>query len=253
MKRSRSLPGFVSFLYWLTLVCPLASEADLGLPTMQAVCRISLKSGENIEGLIVVGTGFDDSHIDTNGFYILLEHRHGKVEFVRPFIFNHAQWKISFKETPGENWMGLNAQIKKVYFLRDVTSRNYFNNEKKMVEDKHHEVVEGEKVLKLKRTIMQHSEYELLDFISIYLEVPQELYLESVAKIKPKTIRIENVVEFQLLKDPGKRWLEKIAEAKDKFWKLNAADETGDIQAPDWFHEIVKSLGEYKGFKPWRE
>lgn len=57
----------------LLCIIPYITWADLGLPSVHAVCEIRLKDGRVIEGVILAARGGYVRHCDTNGFYYIYE------------------------------------------------------------------------------------------------------------------------------------------------------------------------------------
>ena len=224
-----------------------------------AICRITLKDGKTIEGVILVGNGGYQRYLDTNGFYIIVDNPpHGKLK--RAILFNlRFEGILPFK---GKMFRGQStstiptlANNPQVYYLHDITTKIHYYKETKVEEN----LEKDKKPLILKRKISHDLVYELLDHIPVYPKLPDVIHLESgyiqKEKIKPILVPMIQVEKFELLRDPPQKWLDDIAE-KTRTWakKYGTCDDC--VLLVEWYHELVKKPKEERRyfeemFKKW--
>jgi len=241
------------------ILSPLHVFGDMGHPDIQAICRIILKDGKTIEGILLVGKGGYQRYLDTNGFYIIADNPpHGQLK--RAVLFNlRFQGIMPFK---GKIFRGNSissnptlANNPEVYYLHDITSKTHYIHETKIEENLEKDI----KPLILKRKITHDLIYELLDHIPVYPKLPDVIHLESgyqqKEKIKPILVPVIQIEKFELLRDPPRTWLDDITE-KTRTWdkKYGTCDDC--VLLVEWYHELVKKPKkerEYfeKSLKPW--
>lgn len=231
----------------------------MGLPDIQAVCRITLKDGKTVDGILLVGKGGYQRYLDTNGFYIIAENPpYGHLK--RAVLFNlRFQWIMPFKGKAKQGGSTSTnptlANNPRVYYLHDITSKNYYTDDTKIKE-----TLKQEKSRQiLKRKITHDLIYELLDYIPVYPELPDVIHLKSGYQqkkaITPIGIPVIQIEKFEILRNPPRKWLDDIAE-KTRTWdqKYGTCDDC--VLLVEWYHELVKkakSQREYVegAFKPW--
>lgn len=248
----------VSFV-WLFLY-PFGVTGDMGNSDIQAICRISLKDGETVEGVLLMGRGGYQRYLDTHGFYIVVNNPpHGQLK--RAVLFDlRFQGIMPFK---GKQFRGGGtstnptlAKNPRVYYLHDITSKKHYIHETKVEEN----LEKDKKPLVLKRRITHDLVYELLDYVPVFLKLPDVIHLESgyIQKemITPVRVPVEKIEKFELLGNPPQRWLDDIAE-KTRTWdhKYGKCDDC--VLLVEWYHELVKKPKDdrdyfQKTFKPWK-
>jgi hypothetical protein len=241
------------------ILSPKQILGDMGNSDIQAICRITLKDGKTIEGVILVGKGGYQRYLDTNGFYIIVDNPpHGKLK--KAILFNlQFEGILPFK---GKRFQGGStstnptlAKNPQVYYINDITAKTHYIHETKV-----EEILQKEKKpLILKRKISHNLVYELLDHIPVYTRLPDVIHLESgfqqKEKIKPILVPMIQVEKFVLLRNPPQKWLDDIAE-KTRTWvkKYGTCDDC--VLMVEWYHELIKKPAadrEYyeKTFKKW--
>lgn len=230
----------------LVVLLATSSYADLGLFDVQSICKATLKNGNIIEGFILIGSGGHKKYYDTNGFYIVADNK-----FKDAVLFNIDFKAIEpFKGTvytaDGSHSWGSWFKNPKVYYLRDVTSRKYQYKQTEITEK-----VFGKNNNILKRDIIHHMEYELIEHIPIYTQLPKELYLNSEnISVKPILLNVNDIERFELIREPSRHWIEQISKVENA-WKKAHPDETEETMPPNWFHKIIKDEAFKDLFKPW--
>jgi hypothetical protein len=248
-----------TFVISIALLISSPILADMGLPDIQAICRITQKDGKTIEGILLMGKGGYQRYLDTNGFYIIAEnppHRQLK----RAVLFSlRFQAIMPFK---GKVMRGRStstnptlANNPRVYYLHDITSKKHYTDDTKIEET----LKQNKNLLILERKITHDLVYELLDHIPVYPKLPDVIHLESGHQqketIKPLMVPVIQIEKFELLRNPPRKWLDDIAE-KTGTWdqKYGTCDDC--VLLVEWYHELVKKpekQQEYveKAFKPW--
>lgn len=238
---------------------PLFVLGDLGHPDIQAICRITLKDGNTIEGILLLGKGGYQTYLDTNGFYIIVDNPpHSQLKMAILFTLNF-EGIMPFK---GKLFHGGSistnptlANNPHVYYLHDITSKIHYIHETKIEENFH----KDKNPLLLKRKITHDLIYELLEHIPVYLILPEVIHLESgyqsKEKIEPMMVPVHQIEKFELLKNPPQKWLDEIAE-KTRTWDKKFATCDDCVLMVEWYHELVKKTKEdreyfEKSFKKW--
>ena len=224
-----------------------------GQNSIQGICKIQLKNGKIIEGVILVAGGGWVEYCDTNGFYLI--NKNGNEEpklFDKNFI--EIQPSKGSKTDAGNGYFVAEWDSSvKVYFLHDITSKKYYYGDTETT--KITEIVkDDQKPLILKRDIVHHFVYELLTYVTIYTEIPKELFVnrENISST-PMKIEIIDIDKFELIRNPNIEWLDLIA-SKEKAWRKENPDTLGESHPPSWFHDVIKrkELEKEHPFKPWK-
>jgi len=224
---------------------------DMGLPDIQAICRITQKDGKVIEGVLLMGKGGYQRYLDTNGFYIIAENPpHGHLK--RAVLFNlQFQVILPFKgkvmrggSTSTNPTLANNPQV---YYLHDITSNNYYTDDTKIEET----LKQDKNPLILERQITHDLIYELLDHIPVYPKLPDVIHLKSGSQqketITPIRVPVIQIEKFELLRNPPQKWLDDIAE-KTRTWdqKYGTCDDC--VLLVEWYHELAKNPKKQRGY-----
>ena len=243
------------FLFCFLMLISEVSFADC-LPDVLSVCKIELRDGKTIEGIIIVGQGGYNRYYDTNGFYLMLNQKIEKVLLFNPDFYAIQPYKgiVELSPTEKSGW-GPAAKKKgwfenpKIYYLHDITSEKLQGldfTEVKVTAD-----TLGSSIV-LKRDIVHHIYYELLDYIPVFEEVPRDLYLGQDISIQPLKVSTRDVERFELVLEPSQKWLDQITSALGEWTKKRQQEENFEVPSPDWFHQIRREKEKYKDFfKPW--
>jgi hypothetical protein len=241
--------------------------ADLGNPDLQALCRVTLKDGTVIEGALLAARGGYQRYWDLNGFYITENPVRVDSDFKLPVPFD-------FEFLTLEPWTGMrtfarggsggfNYEGRKpaVYFLEDITSRELYYEETKIVEV--FEPGKDQAPGTLRRTITTSNIYVLHESVQVFTEIPDGVYLRAdareslsgymqVAPAKVKLVPVRDMAKFELLHQPPQAWLAAIAAKQARLEKALVKCEECEYLFPVWYHEVVKASEEYRRLlKPW--
>jgi hypothetical protein len=237
------------------MIVPEVSFADC-LPDVLSVCKIELRDGKTIEGVIIVAQGGYNRYYDTNGFYLVLNQKIEKVLLFNPDFYAIQPYKgiVELSPTSKTGW-GLAAKKKgwfenpKIYYLHDITLEKYQGlneTEVKVIADT------LDSSIVLKRDIVHHIAYELLDYIPVFTEVPRDLYLGQDISIQPLRVYTKDVERFELVLEPSQKWIDQITSAASEWTKKHQLEENFEVPPPDWFHQIRQEKEKYENyFKPW--
>jgi len=240
------------FLFFFLWISPVVSFSD-GLSDVLSVCRIELRDGRTIEGVVWVAQGGYNRYYDTNGFYIKLDPATEKVVLFITDFYAIAPYKGIVWRTPEEmtGW-GLAAKNKarlenaQVCYLHDVTSKKYqTGNATEVIETV--DTLDSSTVLK--RDIVYHNIYELLDYIPVFTEVPGELYVGQSITVEPIRVPTKDVLRFILVLEPSQKWLEQIDSAVAEWTKKHQSEENFEVPLPVWFHQIIREREKYVEMK----
>ena len=243
----------VSFLLVFGSVCAFADAGPS--PDVQAVCKVTLKNGQVVEGIILVATGYflspdDQSYYNTNGFLLTFDNGEKM-----PVLFN-ADFKAiephkgRVRDPKGRESTRTDP-LTKVFFLHDVTPRSGWGSYET---DLNENIVGGQPgtALLLRREIIHHIDYELLDSVPVFATIPKELFLRFAdPSVKPVLINVNDIDTFELYREPPKKWLDRIARA-EKAWRERHSDPMDETFPPRWYHRYVKLEGTARMFKPWK-
>ena len=243
----------ISFLFFFGSVCAFADAGPS--PDLQGVCKITLKNGQTVEGVILVGTGGYlspdvQSYYNTNGFFLVFENGQRM-----PVLFNGEFKAIEPNKgrvrgsNAGENIPA--GKVTQMFFLHDVTPGTSFDSYQTAITEEILPKETGTDLL-LRREIIHRIDYELLDAIPVFTTIPEELYLRREhLSVKPVLIKITEIDTFELYREPPQEWLDRIARI-EKAWIERHPDPTCETFPPFWYHSYVKHEGAAKMFKPWR-
>ncbi len=221
------------------------AKADVGDPTLQAVCKITMKNGKTVEGFITVGLGGING-IWMNGFNVKVN---GEEVFNRQVFFD-----LGFR------FFGVNDSSiyhtyqfeyakghKTIKFLQWVDHMSIHNPTKTLVD-------------KDSLIIIKHIErhYLLKDTLIIYTDLPLNTYLDTIdfwqtpnKKINTIEVAVNDIIKFELVEKPDSNWLHKITLAKNEWEARLLVDTgTGDYQPAGWFHEFIANKELYDYYNP---
>lgn len=243
------------FLFFFLWIAPVVSFSD-GLSDVLSVCKIELRDGKTIEGVIIVAHGGYNRYYDTNGYYLVLNQKIEKVVLFSTDFYAIQPYKGIVELSPNSKtgW-GLEAKKKgwfetpKIYYLHDISLEKLQGmnfTEVKATAD-----TLDSKIL-LKRDIVHHNVYELLDYIPVFTEVPRDLYLGQDISIEPLRVYTKDVERFELVLEPSQKWIDQINSGVSEWTKKHQVEENFEVPLPDWFHQIRQEKEKYKVFfKPW--
>ena len=194
-------------------------RADLGAPTIQAICKVTLKDGKIVEGIISFGSGGYEYNYRPHGFCFV--HDNGTKQLI---LYN-----FSFQKFTPENYGAFRDGSAKLYYAQNVTSHGNLQPTFEF----------NEKERTLIKTSLDKDEYKLLDEMIMYKKLPLSLYVglsrnNEDEKIKVKISEIKSV---EILEEPGKGWLDVIEIARKK--RELDKDAWEDYMEPVWYHEII--------------
>ena len=248
----------LSFVF--LLIMPVISHADMGLQDVQAVCKIELKNGKTIEGVILVARGGYNRHYDTNGFYLVINNETVKVILFNTDFYAIQPYKGIVENSPTrKSGWGLTWKRKgelentRTYYLRDISSLHYPSVDQTEIKETTDTVKidPSDSLILLKRDIIHHIAYELLDYVPIFREVPPELFLEVTSSNIALRVATKEIERFELVLEPSPKWLDQISNVTQT-WIEARRDKVEAIIPPVWFHEIMKEMDNYKDlFKLW--
>lgn len=197
-------------------------QADLGLSTIQAVCKITLKNGESYEGFVTLAEGGYLNYYLSNGFCII-----DKTEKYREILFD-----LDIEKLHNAINHNINSKDKKTLFLLNITRQGNHKKEQEIY-------LRGEnQVLETRITNIQN--YILQDTLLIYKTLPHFLLLNRGEFTNEEIIKISvsDILTFEFMTNPSEKWLNEI-EIKTK--QLFSEEVSADYVAPLWLHEIVKN------------
>ncbi|KJR41269.1 secreted protein [Candidatus Magnetoovum chiemensis] len=240
MRPSHTLKILISLAVFINLLLAFSLYADMGKPSVQALCRITLNSGGAVEGFIFLGRGGYQRYIDTNGFLII--HDTEKVKGINQIIFFNLNlnavepYNLRIYDLNGVSAVnGLRDSIK-IYYLQDVTiAKNYKGDIENVKIDKHSVPPT------MTKTITHESVYELLDYVPIHRKLPDIIHLENSEQleIKPEKIPVKNIKRFELLKEPSKKWLDMIS-SKESTWNDKYGNCDDCVLMVEWYHVLAR-------------
>lgn len=242
-------------LFFLLSVMPVSSFAD-GLSDVLSVCKIELKDGKTIEGIVWVAQGGYNRYYDTNGFYIRPNPKTEKVVLFNPdfYAIQPQNGIVELSPTQKTRW-GFAAKKKdffekpQIYYLHDVTSTRYQAANAVSVTAAADTL---DSLIVLKRDIIQHNVYELMDYIPVFPEVPREWYVGGDITVQPLRVYTIDVERLELVSEPSQKWLDQINSTVNEWTKKHQELENFEVPLPVWFHQVIQEKEKYKNlFKSW--
>lgn len=223
------------FLIFVTLIMTfMVVKADLGDPTIQAVCRITLTNGRVVEGFTTLGRG-GYYGIWTNGFYF--ESRDGGKQ---PVLFSLLFKSVEMTEPGTYNVLDRNdggfgfQRTQKFYYMEWEETPSIYKLNKVKLES-------SESTLALIISSNLEKKYKLLDTITLYLELPSMTYLDTEEKVRTLKVSTKDIVLFEFVSNPSEHWESEIKKKSMKAYEIcNGPDSSGDFWAASWYHDIIK-------------
>ena len=141
------------------------------------------------------------------------------------------------------NWV---PTAKEIYFLAYVEKRGAYT----LKEDKY--VVEDSEGLSFVKSRDESVRYRMFKELPLFTELPTFLHLSYNDTILQKhLVPMNDIISFELLKDPDERWIKEIEEKTKECHKIVFTPESsGDYLGPTWYHELIKDS---KKFNIWKE
>ena len=199
-------------------------DFDLGLPEIQAVCKVTLNDGKTIEGFITFGTGGYDYMYRRHGFCRLYEN--GEREII--------SYEFPFKLLSYYRYGNHQTGTKKLYYAENIAQGSGMGKHTKK------NFNEKQKTLTITKTDVE--KYRLLDEMVMYKKIPLDLFLayKKNNESEKVTIKMSEIKSIELLKKPSESSIEIIKKARERQGKAEEEDEYWlDYQPPVWYHEII--------------
>ena len=209
------------------------AKADLGDPTIQSVCKITLSNGKTIEGLITLGYGGYYGNW-MNGFYFeCYEQIKYKYERKQFFTLHFKSFvKIDSTYSFGDEASAL-RNCRKIKFLQWVISPSIYQMQK-FYYDTSGIVDTARMITHIER------KYLALDSLTMYFEIPSTTYLNTIDSAKYQKISVSDIVKFELIEQPAQKWIDMIASTNKKAQeRYNGENSSGDFLEAAWYHEIL--------------
>lgn len=234
MKKTLFLIGLVIvFNSW-------SLSVDVGVPSINAICKVSLKNGNIKEGIIcIVIGGYEGYH--KNGF----GRNYSDSEYFTYDLFSVTDYVSGAKGPFTRNSNTGEEKYPDYYFMASQYSAG------------------GNLVSTFNDTTMEHTvtlsttyKYLALKRFNIYEELPLSLYLpregdtlqlEEVGNLKRSEINVNDIKQFELIVNPEEKWLRVIKDARNRIY--NSGEAWEDYQEPLWYHEIRKDPVLFNEFK----
>jgi len=211
----------------ILIFAALMAKADLGPPSIQAICRVTTSDGKTYEGFVTLIIGGLHG-IHQNGFYLYED--------------DHYNWTVFFDyefnklERTGKTKYRIGTFVpdaKEIYFLACVWDKdNYWLTETKQ------KTREKNENFLITKTVIQRK-YMMLDTLPLFTELPKYLHLDyKDNNLKRFNIPMRDIVSFEVVLQPTGSLLNEI-EKKRKIC-FAEPDPTGDFVEPTWVHELIK-------------
>ena len=100
---------------FLSLALIGTTKADLGAPTIQAICKVTLKDGKTVEGIITFGPGGYDYNYRPHGFCFV--HDRGTKQL--------KLYNFSFRRLTPANNGDHRAGTSKLYYVENISKQRY--------------------------------------------------------------------------------------------------------------------------------
>jgi hypothetical protein len=209
------------FFILLIFTSEKPTEFDLGVPEIQAVCKVTLNDGKTIEGFITFGTGGYEYKYRPHGF--CFEHDNGTKQL---FLYD-LKFNLSNLESYGSYRNG----TAKLCYVKNISSR-YLQQPKTEFDEK-------ESTLTI--TKIDVEKYKLLRQMPIYTKLPLDLYIGHCSDEQngKTSIEVNQIKSVELLKTPSKIYLDIIENARKRQSASDKEEEWVDYLEPVWYHEII--------------
>lgn len=219
------------FLIALTLNLNPA-VVDLGSPSINAVCKIKLIDGKEIEGMLCIIQG-GYSGYQQNGF----GYRYDNLETFQYKLFHLSQYAI--RANSGSSRLNRSTGLRErptLYYLKSnykkINRSSWFCSSEKT-----HVVEEN-----------RSFEYNVQDSLTVHHKIPIKIHFtndidESQTYTTP--IKVSDISSFTLIDNVSDDWLHKIKRAR---MRIDNDDSTSwvDYLEPLWYHEIRADKNKYQ-------
>jgi len=239
--------NYIKIIIFFTLLVADISYADVGDPTVQAVCRVTLINGKTVEGLIKIGSGGYNG-LWMNGFNV-------ETNYKQQISNNQSFFDLNFRYIQlndtsiaiGNSTSNLNGAKVRVRYLQWVENPSIYEPVK---------YITTEDSLVITKHIERH--YLFLDSIAIFMDMSSVSFLDTIdehqkppRQIKVIKIATKDIAKFELVEFPSQEWLSKIEIANRRFDELfNGENSSGDGKPAMWFHDMVAKKELYDYFQP---
>jgi hypothetical protein len=203
-------------------------RGDLGIPAVQAVCKVVLNNGKTIEGIIPLSRGGYENRARSHGF--CFQHDNGVYQLI---LFN-----LTFPTFSPRNYGAYKAGSSKLYQVRNVPVLE-------RMEDSFN-LNETNNILERKSVDIEN--FELRSEVVLFIELPVSLHVEWAGdeKVEAIRIRVDEIESFEFLSEPSEYWLKEIRLKRKALIKRMEDDEKQgndwvDFAEPVWFHELRKN------------
>ncbi|WP_299385784.1 hypothetical protein [uncultured Lacinutrix sp.] len=219
---------------------------DVGDPSIQAVCKITTENGETHEGFVTLINGsYDGMH--SNGFYLYQDEHYNWTT-----LFDFELHSLKKNGKTKYNIGNFSPDAKEIYFIAHTWGNDVYSSKdsKKVINDSN-----GKHLIKKTELIHQ---YKMFDSIPLFKELQRTYHINyNKTDSNTKKIAMNNIISFEILKNPNSKWLEKIEQARKIYLNDNNGEEsTGDYLEPIWIHELIKNPKKFKElkeyFKSWK-
>lgn len=201
---------------WMLSLC-VSETIDTGYESVNAVCKVTLKNGEELTGcILMIGGGYNDR---TPEGFCWLDKNTGERRTTF-YSLRRSKYEIGDGEKPQYLVSSQETELKVNTFERpDLLLVQYQKT----------------------RT------YQRVDSMELYLDVHPSMYLRrtyydnwsgAIRGGHYITIDMSRIRSIELLRDPPKEWSDKIQSARD------AGYVTADYSPPLWYHELLKNYDE---------
>lgn len=201
---------------------------DLGVPTIQAICKVTLTDDRTIEGIITFGSGGYEYNYKPNGFCFV--HDRG----VKQFIL----YGFDFQGLTPNSFGAFRRGTSKLYYANNLGSGKY--------PEKTTEFDSTKSIVTI--TTTEIDQFELSDQMVMYDSLPLALYVGYKDSESYKlTVNTNEIKSVKILKQPSQKWLDLIENARLRINEAQKEEYWTDYMEPAWYHEIIenKDLVEY--------
>lgn len=212
-----------------------SEHIDLGDPTIQAICKVTLLNNETYEGIITIANG-GYFGIWTNGF--CFENEQG----FRPLMFSldlrnieridQHKFEVNFREG-GASF----SKICQLHFMEWEFSPSIKNPKSIKIDGN-----------TLTWNTNLSKKYNLLESIDLYQSLPKSTYISisSNEKLEIITIQLSDIKRFELIENPSIKWQEEIKKKTEQANQINnGPGSSGDFMPAFWYHEIITNEMNY--------
>ena len=215
-------------LFFVFALQSLSSYSDVGPPPVQAVCRITLKNGDTLEGFISLGNNYG-YYYRTDAICIIKD---DSIYYTRKLNLNFRQIDFNFE-------LSKNMHCKdncKFYFAKSYRPESYDSI-----------TFKRDSLNNLIQTYLYKDNFKLLSEFPIFKSLPLSLYLGYEEDTSETKVPIEQIKRIEILIEPAKFWLDKIESAREK--RLNDKEAWEDYVEPVWYHDIFKDSARINYFQ----